>query len=247
MRHSLLLGALAASWPLLLGCEGAETPEPRVVATPIDAATAGSIAGRVLFEGEPPPNPRLPVRGSPECSAHHAAEAVDPVVLVKAGRLRNAFVYVKSGLDKHVFDWPRTPVTMANAKCLYVPRVIGVQVHQPVRFTNEDPNDHNVHGFPTGSPFNFMLRGKGTSQERTLRSPQVMVPVKCDLHPWMIGWIGAVPHPFHAVTGEDGAFAFRGLPPGDYTIAAWHERLGERTARVRLEPKGDVRTDLVFK
>lgn len=247
MRGSLLLRVLVSSWAVLPGCDGPPPPEPAVVPTPIDAATAGSISGRVLFDGEPPPNPKLRVRGSPECSAHHGADPVDPVVLVKDGRLRNAFVYVRSGLEGFVFDRPRTPVVMANAKCVYVPRVIGVQVHQPVRFVNEDPNDHNVHGFPDGAPFNFMLRGQGTSQERTIRAPQVMIPVKCDLHPWMIGWIGAVPHPFHAVTGEDGAFAFRGLPPGDYTVAAWHETLGERTAAVRLEPRGAVETELRFK
>lgn len=247
MRRSFLLRVVVSSWPFLLGCGESAPPEPKVVPTPIDAATAGSISGRILYEGTPPPNPRLPVRGSPECSAHHGADAQDEVVLVRNGRLRNAFVYVKSGLERHVFDRPRTPATMANAKCLYVPRVIGVQVDQPVRFTNEDASDHNVHGFPQGAPFNFMLRGKGTSQERTIRAPQVMVPVKCDLHPWMIGWIGVVPHPFHAVTGEDGTFDFRGLPPGEYTLSAWHEKLGERSVQVRLEPQAAVEVELRFK
>lgn len=243
MRSVLFLAPL-----LILACgNDGPPPEPPVAPTPIDAATAASIRGLVRFEGSPPPNPKLPVRGSPECSARHPGDAVDPVVLVRDGRLRNAFVYVKSGLEGFVFARPTTAVVMSNEKCLYVPRVIGVRAGQPVRFTNEDAGDHNVHGFPEGAPFNFMLRGRGTSQERTIRKPQVMVPVKCDLHPWMQGWIGVVAHPFFAVTGDDGRFAFKGLPPGDYVVAAWHETLGERTARVTLEPKGAVEADLVFK
>lgn len=233
----------------LVSCDSADGPgsaDPPVVPTPIDPSTSGVVRGTVLFQGVPPPNPKLSVGGSPECAVHHAGDVRDEIVLVKDGRLRNAFVYVKAGLESHAFDWPRSAARIANRGCLYIPRVAGAQVHQPVEFVNEDPSDHNVHGYATGAPFNRWLRGRGASTSLKLRRPEVMVPLRCDIHPWMRGWLGVVPHPFFAVTGEDGTFTFSGLPPGEYEVAAWHEKYGEKTARATLSPKGDVALDYVF-
>lgn len=236
----------ALLFAFLLSCDsvdGPGDPDPAVVPTPIDPATSGTIRGAVRFKGVPPPNPKLPIGGSPECAAHHAGDVLDEVVLVKDGRLRNAFVYVKSGLEKHAFAWPREPVRIANKACLYVPRVAGAQVHQLVEFVNEDASDHNIHGYPAAGPFNRWLRGRGTSTSLKLRSPEVMIQLRCDIHPWMRGWLGALPHPYFAVTGEDGAFAFKGLPPGTYGIAAWHEKYGEKTATATLGASGEVVVD----
>lgn len=234
---------------LLTSCDASDapgSPDPPLVPTPIDAATAGTIRGTVSFKGIPPPNPKLAVGGSPECAVHHTGDVRDEIVLVKDGRLRNAFVYVKAGLEKQVFAVPSDVVRIANRACIYQPRVAGARVHQVVEFVNEDPNDHNVHGYPAGGQFNRWLRGRGTSTSLKLRQPEVMVKLRCDIHPWMIGWIGVLPHPFFAVTGEDGSFRFEGLPPGDYEIAVWHEKLGERTSRVTLPAKGDLLVDYAF-
>ncbi|HXX94020.1 MAG TPA: carboxypeptidase regulatory-like domain-containing protein [Planctomycetota bacterium] len=200
----------------------------------------------MIFKGTPPANPKLPVGGSSECSALHSEAAFDEQVLVKAGRLQNVFVYVKSGLESYTFDWPKTPVTLSNQKCIYVPRVVGAQVHQPIRFANEDPTLHNIHAFLEGSEFNFSLFNKGTSSERKIRSPQIMARVKCDIHPWMIGFVGVVPHPFFAVTGENGEFELRGLPPGDFTIEAWHEKYGTQTRNAKLDAKGTAEVEFSF-
>jgi plastocyanin len=204
------------------------------------------VKGRVLFKGTPPPNPRLPVGGSPECSVLHSGPAFDEAVLVKDGKLRNAFVYVKSGLESLKFPWPTTPIVVANEKCIYRPRVSGARVNQTIKFTNEDPAEHNVHGFSSQGQFNFTLRSRGAEGEVTLRSPEVMVAVKCDIHPWMIGYVGVVPHPFFQVTGEDGAFEFKGLPPGDYVVEAWHEKYGAKTLDVKLEPKASKDLEFAF-
>jgi hypothetical protein len=166
MKRSLFILAL------ILGCDGggSSDPDPVVTPTPIDAETVGTIKGKVVFSGTAPANPKLPVGGNPECSVHYNGPVTDPVVLVKNGRLQNVFVYVKSGLEKHVFAWPKTSARMGNEKCVYVPRVMGVQVHQPLEFWNGDPTDHNIHGFSVGGEFNFTLRGKDTTQIRKFRS-----------------------------------------------------------------------------
>ena len=244
MRAALALLLIGA-----VGCDGAgpADPDPVVTPTPIDAATTGAVRGVCRWTGPVPAAGRLPVAANPECSALHTGPVFDNVVLVKDGKLQNAFVYVKEGLEKHVFTWPTTPVTVANARCVYSPRVAGAQVNQPIRFTNEDPADHNIHGFSSQGDFNFMLRGRGIYSDIKLRKPEIMLRVKCDLHPWMIGWVGVLPHPFFKVTGADGAFELAGLPPGDYVIAAWHESGGEKTARVTVAPKGTGQADFDWK
>jgi plastocyanin len=204
------------------------------------------IRGKVLFKGVPPTNPRLPIGGNPECAALHPGSVTDPVVLVKDGRLQNVFVFVKTGLESYVFDWPRVPVTMSNEKCLYTPRVIGVQVHQPVRFENQDAVDHNVLIHAVQGLSNRTLHGLGSSDTVKFLQPEVMIPVTCSLHPWMVGYIGVVRHPFFQVTGPDGSFEFKGLPPGEYEIEAWHETQGRQTRKAKLDPKGSLEIEFDF-
>jgi hypothetical protein len=229
-----------------VACDRTPEPEPVVTPTPIDPQTVGTIRGVVRFDGPPPANPRLPVGGNAECAALHSAPAFDEAVLVKDGRLRNALVYVKSGLERMVFQWPREPVRVANDRCLYVPRVAGAMINQPIEFVNNDPTAHNIHGFSSQGDFNFTLLGKGLTNQVRLRKPELPLRVKCDLHPWMTGSVGVFAHPFFRVTGADGAFDLAGLPPGEYELEAWHERLGAKTLKAKLDAKGSVDVEFVF-
>jgi len=232
---------------ILGGCDGgSKDPDPVVVPTKIDPETAGVIKGKVRFNGTPPANLKLPVASNAECAALHAGAAFDEAILVKDGRLQNAIVYVKSGLENHVFAWPKEPVRVANERCIYVPRVAGAQTNQPIEFINNDPTTHNIHGFSSQGDFNFSLLGKGLSNTVKLRKPELVLNVKCDLHPWMRGFVGVFAHPFFRTTGSDGAFEMSGLPPGDYEIEAWHERFGVVSAKTKLEPKGSADLELVF-
>jgi hypothetical protein len=219
---------------LLAGCGGTDA-DPVVVPTRLDPATLGAIRGVVRFAGTPPANPRLPLGGNPECVAHHPGGATADVVLVRDGRLQNVLVSVKRGLEGRVFAWPKDPVRIANARCVYVPRVAGVMTHQPLEFTNEDATDHNVHGFPEQGGFNFTLHGQGTARTIKARRPEAPFRVKCDLHPWMLGWVGVFDHPYFRVTGPDGTFELPGLPGGCYELEAWHESLGTLTATVTVD------------
>jgi plastocyanin len=240
VRPGVLLTAI-----LLAACDAGAPPDPRVVPTPLDPARTGRIRGVVAFDGTPPPKRRLPVGGNPECAALHPDGALDEAVLVRDGRLMNVLVFLRSGLGGRVFAWPKEPVRIANARCMYVPRVAAAMTHQPVEFVNEDPADHNVHGFSEQGAFNFTLLGKGSSRTIKVRRPEAPFRVKCDLHPWMLGWLAVFDHPYFRVTGPDGAFELDGVPAGDYEIDAWHETLGTRNAKVAVSAGGTA--DLEFR
>ena len=234
--------------PILLvaACDGTPEPDPVVTPSVIDPGTAGSIKGVVTFDGTPPVNLKLPVGGNAECAALHSAAAFDEAVLVKDGKLQNVLVYVKTGLESLVFAWPKDPVRVANERCVYAPRVSGAMIHQPIEFVNQDPTSHNVHGFSSQGDFNFTLMTKGLSNRIKLRKPELPLQVKCDLHPWMRGSVGVFAHPYFRVTGADGAFELKGLPPGDYEIEAWHERLGTRAVKKKLDAQGTLDVEFVF-
>jgi plastocyanin len=172
---------------------------------------------------------------------------VERIVAVADGKLANVFVYIKEGMA----DWPEpastTPVVLDQSGCMYSPRVIGVQVGQPVTFLNSDPVMHNIHGMGDANGFNAGMPGKDQRITRKFETAEVMLKMKCDVHPWMTAYIGVVPHPYFAVTGAKGEFTFEKVPPGDYVIEAWHELYGTQQAKVTLTPKGEVKADFAFK
>lgn len=182
-----------------------------------------------------------------ECAVQHPEPAYGGDVLVRDGRVQNAFVYIQSGLGERVFAIPGEPVEIDQTGCLYAPRVAGAQVGQAIKFVNSDPAIHNVHGSPTTSPgWNFVLARTGLAREIRLGAPEVMVSVRCDLHPWMQAWIGVVDHPYFAVTGPDGSFRLAHVPPGTYTLTAWHERFGVRSQAVELAERAEAAVTFAF-
>ena len=121
-------------------------------------------------------------------------------------------------------------------------------VGQELEIRNSDATLHNVHALPTASkPFNNAMPMKGMTIKRKFTAPEVMVRVKCDVHPWMAAYIGVLPHPFFAVSGEDGAFTIANVPPGTYTIEAWHEKMGTQTASVTVADGAAATADFTFK
>jgi plastocyanin len=162
--------------------------------------------------------------------------------------LQNVFVYVKDGLGDLRFPVPATPAVLDQRGCRYTPRVIGVQVGQPVQILNSDRTFHNVHAVgQTNSEFNVAQPSVGMTMTHTFTTREVMVPFKCDVHLWMHAWVGVLDHPFFAVTTADGSFSLAGLPPGTYTVEAWHESLGTQTMQVTVAPKAVAMAPFTFK
>ena len=205
----------------------------------VDTATAGDVKGVVNLDGVAPKNEAIKMNADPVCAREVTTpQMMETYVVGSDGKsLGNVFVYVKDGLGDLKFDAPTTPITVDQKGCRYHPHVFGIQVGQPLEIINSDPTLHNIHAvaknnreFNNGQPLQNM------KTTHTFTAPEVMVPFKCDVHGWMNAYVGVLPHPFFAVTDTSGSFSLKSLPPGTYTIEAWHEKLGTATQSVTLGP-----------
>jgi hypothetical protein len=204
------------------------------VENPVDAATAGNIAGSIVFEGDAPSMDVIDMGSEPVCAAKHASTPMaEEVVVNDNSTLANVFVYVKEGLESLVFPTPAAALLDQNG-CVYVPHVVGVMANQDITIRNSDGLLHNINASPS------LQRGFNTSQPTNMESTrsfgtaEVMIPLRCDVHGWMTSYVGVVDHPFHSVSSGSGAFNLSTLPPGEYVIEAWHERYGTQTQTVTV-------------
>lgn len=237
---------------LLSACNSSSPSNPPAASfpPPADPATAGSLGGQVTLDGTSPPAEIIRMDGDPKCAAAAQGEErrTEYIVSNDGKTLANVFIYIKDGLPQRLYPVPNEPVVLDQQKCRYVPRVLGVQVGQPVEIRNSDALMHNIHAegavnqpFDVGQP----LQGIKTTHRFTTR--EVMIPVKCNVHNWMRGYIGVLEHPFFAVTDASGRFTMPPVPPGTYTIEAWHERLGTQTQQITIGAKESKTLDFAFK
>ncbi len=208
----------------------------------------GSISGAVRFVGSPPDPVVLQMAADPFCLIVHQGETVtaDTVMVNDNGTLRWVFVYVRDpGVAGRSASPP--PIELNQVACVYQPRVLGMQAGATIKITNSDNTLHNVNVQAANNPsFNVAQPIPGMSIEGFFAAPEVMIPVKCDVHPWMRAYVGVLPHLFFAVTGGDGAFEISGLPPGDHVVEAWHETLGTRTLSVTVTAGAAASADFSF-
>jgi hypothetical protein len=207
---------------------------------PLDPATLGSVSGTVNFAGKPPERIRIDMSQDPACSMAGGENLAEQYV-VHDGKLANVYIYVKSG-PAAAMSAPATstaPVVLDQVGCRYVPHVIAVMQGGSVQFRNSDDTMHNIHTMPTVSgnrEIDVSQGPKGAPQIRQFSQPEVMMPVRCNNHPWMNAFINVSATPFFAVTDANGHFEIKGLPAGTYTLAAVHEKMGEQTMTVTVKP-----------
>jgi plastocyanin len=222
----------------------AEQPAAQPAATPIDPATVATIDGTVKFDGTAPKPSKIDMSQDPGCKGMNQAENL----VVNNGDLANVFVYVKDGLGNRTFDVPKDPVELDQKGCQYHPHVLGVMAGQTVDIKNDDPTTHNIHPTPKDNrEWNESQPPSSPALEKNFAREEIMLPVKCNQHPWMKMYINVVKNPFFAVTDKDGKYELKGLPPGDYTIAFVQEKLGEQDQKITVAPKETKVVDQSFK
>jgi plastocyanin len=250
---TILLG-LCVGLLLLAGCNKKENTneeqgtsseaKPAAAAAPIDPATAASVSGTVTFDGAAPKPVKIDMSQDPACKGNNQSETL----VADGGKLANVFVYVKEGLGDRTFDAPKDPVELNQEGCRYHPHVLGVMVGQKIEIKNDDPTTHNIHPTPANNrEWNESQPPKAPALEKDFGREEIMLPVKCNQHPWMKMYINVSKTPFYAVTGADGKYEIKGLPPGDYTLAFVHEKLGEQTQKITLAAKDSKTADQAFK
>jgi plastocyanin len=262
-----LLGCLSLCGALLLsgGCKRSETgagtgastsnsPAAQGPITQIDPATAGSVEGTVHLIGKAPERIEIDMAQDPACAMSPYGKNLTEGIVTqdsksKDGKLANVYIYVKDGLGNKVYAAPSAPAVLDQKGCRYVPHVLAAMVGQPIEFRNSDPTMHNVHMQPTvagNQQFDISQPPNGGTTSHTFAKPELMLPVRCNNHPWMQAFLNVAPNPFFAVTGEDGHFAIHGLPPGTYTLVAVQEQLGQQQAAATVTTHGTATADFSF-
>jgi len=213
-----------------------------------DTSPTASVAGKVRFEGQRPQPTRVSMTADPNCVKQHpGALTGEDFVVGDAAALENVVVFVSDGLNGRSFEVPADAAVLEQKGCVYMPHVIAVQTNQKLKIVNSDNTLHNIHPFPVNNREWNKAQPPGTTIEESFPREEIVMPVKCNVHPWMRSYIGVFKHPFHAVTGKDGSFDLRNLPPGEYTVTAWHEKLGSIPQKITLAPGEAKKIDFVFK
>jgi plastocyanin len=226
-----------------------ETPSAPTGA-PVDQSTVGQVTGKISFDGAKPKQAKIMMDQDPVCVQKHSGGPVfaEDGGVNANGTLPNAFVYVKSGAEKYAFAAPADPVVLDQNGCMYKPHVLGVMVGQTLKIISSDPTTHNIHPMPKDNREWNMSQAPGAAPiEQKFARPEIMVPVKCNQHPWMRAWIGVTSNPLFAVSGSDGTFTIQGLPPGDYTIEAWTATFGTQDQTVTVGAKETKTVNFSFK
>jgi plastocyanin len=221
---------------------------PAILPAAQTPAHAGSISGRVLFQGDAPVMPVIDMSTNPSCDRQHGMPyRAETVVVNPNGTLRNVFVWIKKGLPPSKWTAPAQAAKLDQRGCVFEPHVLAMMQGQQLEILNDDPILHNIHGESRiNASWNQSQPPHGKPQVRQFDSAEAMFPIGCNIHPWMRSYVAVSSNPFFAVTGEEGTFSLKGVPPGTYTIEAVHEKYGKREGSVTLAADGKAAIDFTY-
>jgi plastocyanin len=233
-----------------VGCKSNPTGTGAAKAPAPDPSTLGSVSGVVRLAGNAPVPVRIDTTMDPACSPS-GGDTYSEQLVVHDGKLANVFVYIKSGPPAAMLAGESFPplAVLDQKGCSYVPHVIAVEAAGSVEFRNDDMTMHNVHAMPTvvGNAAVDISEGpNGKPQTRQFKQPEIMIPVRCNNHPWMSAFINVSATPWFAVTGADGSFTLKGMPAGQYVLGFVQEKLGEQDLTVTVKPHSVTTADESF-
>ena len=240
---ALLVAAIA-----VLVAAGREPARGRTPANDGPAPGTAVVKGLVKFAGPRPTPAHISMNADPSCSkVHPGGVSAEDVVASPDGGLQNVVVFVSEGLGDRTFDPPPQPATLEQKGCMYGPHVVAVRANQELDILNKDETTHNLHPLPLNNREWNKAQAPGTSVDARFAREEVAIPMKCNVHPWMRSYIAVFKHPFFAVTDKAGNFELKNIPPGDYTIEAWHEKLGKSIQKISVSAGGTKELEFVFK
>jgi hypothetical protein len=216
----------------------------------------GTVTGVISYNGTPPAPKKIDTTADPVCGQKNPNLMTDDSI-IKDGKVANTFVYIKEGTvegGKKIGDYswatPTSEVQLDQNGCHYAPHVLGVMVNQKLKITNSDATQHNIHPTPKLNPEWNQTQANGAPPiEKAFSRAEVLIPVKCNQHPWMKAYIGVMKTPLFAVSSDTGAFEIKGVPPGTYTVVAWREGGAngeEKTMQVTVPANGSAKADFSF-
>lgn len=216
----------------------------------IDPTTTGTVSGTIKLDGIPPKPRNINMAAVPRCAKQHRDDPAqtEDVVPGDNGTLQNVVVYLTGDFSEYTFDIPQTAVTLDQSGCQYQPHVLALMTYQPLVITTSDAVEHNIHPVPkNNSEWNFTERTGAPPARQNFAHPEVAIPVKCNIHAWMKAYIAVMDNPYFAVTGQDGSFTLRNVPPGNYMLTAWHETYGTVQESLVLSANESKTVSLSFK
>lgn len=216
-------------------------------AAPAASAGTASVSGKIAFEGTVPPAEKVKLTADPKCAEMHKDGLERQAIKVKDGGVADVLVYVKSGLTG-TYPAPAEPVLLDQNGCDYHPHMVAMMAGQKLKIRNSDDTLHNIHPRPqVNQEFNQGQAKKGMEMQKLFDKPEMLIPVGCDVHPWMRAFISVLSNPYFAVTGEDGTFEIKGLPAGEYEIEAAHGKLKTVSAKVTVKDGEAAKLSLTYK